>query len=524
VSPPPTGAGPHPAEAGTGQPGRFRRRLVLNTASHGAANGWAMVVALVTLPVLLHCLGPVRYGLWAALQTFSARRGWLAIADLGLGGAATRSIALRAATGEKVSTRVVVGTALATLAVFGIVAGAVLALAGPLVLPTIFHASAPDRGGMDTAILFFAMQVPCDLVADGCGDCLSGLQRLDIGRALDAARRTLVAIATISAALLGGGLPGVAVASLGATVVAGIAGVVVLSRRVRPALPSITEARRLLGYGAAVGAAGAFGIVEGAINRTVVGIITGPVGVTLVDIASQVQSGADAVLASATSAVLPGAAWLRARGGDAQLRELLLRGTRYSLLVSAPVTVGAMVLAGPAIDIWLGGGYHAAVIPAVLALGYVLVAGTIQVASFELQGVGRARALIPVYAVTTVVNLGLTILLVFWLGPAGAFAASLVTLPLFMFPQLRLALRELGGGFLEFLRRGVFPVMMPTALMAAVAALALQLPTTPIVKLVLGVCAGMLLYCAVALRWSVSREEIAELRRLVRARGIAGSP
>jgi len=67
-------------------------------------------------------------------------------------------------------------------------------------------------------------------------------------------------------------------------------------------------------------------------------------------------------------------------------------------------------------------------------------------------------------------------------------------------------------------------VMMPTALMAAVAALALQLPTTPIVKLVLGVCAGMLLYCAVALRWSVSREEIAELRRLVRARGIAGSP
>src|SRR3954467_10992070 len=75
----------------------FRRRVLLNTASTGVANIWAMVVALATLPLLLHGLGAQAFGLWVLLQTFSAVTGWLSLVDLGVGTATARAVAERAA-------------------------------------------------------------------------------------------------------------------------------------------------------------------------------------------------------------------------------------------------------------------------------------------------------------------------------------------------------------------------------------------------------------------------------------------
>jgi hypothetical protein len=48
----------------------FRRQVLVNTASSGVANGWAMVVAFVSLPVLLSGLGQAAFGTWVLLSTF----------------------------------------------------------------------------------------------------------------------------------------------------------------------------------------------------------------------------------------------------------------------------------------------------------------------------------------------------------------------------------------------------------------------------------------------------------------------
>ncbi|HEX7132741.1 MAG TPA: hypothetical protein VF228_09205, partial [Iamia sp.] len=73
----------------------FYRRVLVNTVSTAAANGWAMVVALVTVPVLLGALGATQFGIWALLQTFSATSGWFSLVDLGTGTATTRQVAAR---------------------------------------------------------------------------------------------------------------------------------------------------------------------------------------------------------------------------------------------------------------------------------------------------------------------------------------------------------------------------------------------------------------------------------------------
>ncbi len=77
----------------TPPPGPFRRRLLRNTAATAAANGWTMVLSLASVPFLLRGLGIEAFGVWALLQSFSAVTGWLSLADLGVGLAATRHIA-----------------------------------------------------------------------------------------------------------------------------------------------------------------------------------------------------------------------------------------------------------------------------------------------------------------------------------------------------------------------------------------------------------------------------------------------
>src|SRR5258708_7599258 len=91
----------------------FRRRVVLNTLSTGVGNAWAMIVALASVPVLLHGLGTSAFGVWVLIQTFSAVTGWFSLADLGFGAAISRTIASRLAVDDRTGVGRTVGSGLA---------------------------------------------------------------------------------------------------------------------------------------------------------------------------------------------------------------------------------------------------------------------------------------------------------------------------------------------------------------------------------------------------------------------------
>ncbi len=108
-------------------------------------------------------------------------------------------------------------------------------------------------------------------------------------------------------------------------------------------------------------------------DRFIVGWILGPAAVTLVEIATQIQTGAESVLSATSYAVVPSASWLRARGDEHTLRRLLDLGTKFSVLAtSAFVTLG-IVFAGPFVRVWVGEQYEAAAGLTVVALLFVAV-------------------------------------------------------------------------------------------------------------------------------------------------------
>ena len=189
--------------------------MLLNTAWSGAANVWAMVLALVTLPLLLRGLGPVAFGTWALVQTFSAITGWFSLVDLGLGTASTKEIAERASLDDEPGVAASIASALTCFGSLGLVCAVALGALGPYVLPGLFNTPPGLRAALQFAVVLFAVQVLADLLTEGVEACLEGLQRVDLSRAIDAFRRTAVAAATAAVALAGGGLRGVAVGEPG---------------------------------------------------------------------------------------------------------------------------------------------------------------------------------------------------------------------------------------------------------------------------------------------------------------------
>lgn len=505
-------------------PRPFRRRVLLNTAAIGAANGWAMVVALVSLPLLLKGLGTVAFGVWALLQTFSAVTGWFSLLDLGISTAATREVAARHGVEDHAGLGTAVGSTLAVMAGLGVASAALVAVVGPLAFPHLFRAPASLVGDLRLAAVFFAIQIGLDLLSGGLQSVLDGYQRIDLSRLIDVVRRTLVAVFASVAALVWHRLDLVALASMAATAIGTVAALVVVGRlthglRRRPNRATIVA---LVRYGRTVAVLRPLGVLHRTIDRFVVGAILGPGAVSVVEIATQLQNGSDAVLSAASYAVVPSAARLEAQGERRKLVELLQTGTRYVLLVTWPVAALTAVLAGPAIHLWVGPSYRSAAgLTAVAIVSLVLIAPA-QVASNLLLGTGRAAAILRVAALAIAVNAVGSVVLVHFVGIVGAFqatvASSIVTTPLL----LRVALRDLDVPAGRFVRTAVGPALPALAGAVVGAGAVVLLDLAPVAELLVGGGVGTVLATAAAVRWGLHDGERA--RVLGRFRRAAPTP
>ncbi len=255
-----------------------------------------------------------------------------------------------------------------------------------------------------------------------------------------------------------------------------LSGVILLRHAPKLRRPELHRIREILHYGKTVAVLRPLGVLHRTMDRLIVGAIIGPSAVALVEIATQLQNGAEAILSAASYAVVPGASWLHAREDRATLRDLLERGTRYSLVVTLPIVVGIAVLANPIVDVWVGPKYSAAAGLAVVALLYTAVTGPLQVGSNLLVGVGRAGDVLRAALLAVAINLVASIVLVNAIGIVGAFIGALLGALLLVPILARAFLRQTETSAAEFVRTAIAPTLVPNVLLAAICGLTLLLP------------------------------------------------
>jgi O-antigen/teichoic acid export membrane protein len=284
--------------------------------------------------------------------------------------------------------------------------------------------------------------------------------------------------------------------------------------RIRPLAASAVTARALLRYALSVALLRPISVIHRTVDRLVVGIVLGPAWVAAVEVASNLQGGADALLSASSYPVTPTAAWLNARKEADSLRRLILRGTRLSMAVTLPIAAAIAVMSAPFIRLWLGNDApDGAALLATVGVLSIIVAAPFAIMSNMLVGVGSALPVIRAAVVGILVNVGLTILLVNWIGAVGAFwatfVAGVVTMPLILFASLA----RFGLPLSTFVRESVVCGAIPSIAFAAVLVLVHVVVNGDLRQLLVGAIAGGLVLVALTYRYTLTDQERARFRR-----------
>jgi O-antigen/teichoic acid export membrane protein len=386
-----------------------------------------MLAGVASVPVLLGGLGREGFGVWALVMTFSATNGWLSLADLGAVVATTRRVAAWMAVEDRRAARRTIGAGMVVALGAGTV-GAVLLVLSSRFLPALFHTPAHLVTPFRQALVLMAVQVVVDQLINVMEAGLEGLQRVDVSRGVDMARRLLVLGCAAATAWQTHDLARVAAASLAATIVSAVIAYLVLRSYLLHAVerPRRSEVVDIVRVGREIAVLRPLGVVQRTLDRLLVGAVLGPAAVALVEVATQLMAGAEAVLSASAYSVVPAASWLQARGDRKSLAELVRKGTRWSLVVTVPVAVLIGVFAGPFVRIWIGEGYERVAPLAAVACLCVVVNAPLAVGSQMLVGIGKTRIVLRSAAVCLVVNLVVSVVMLEAVGTVGVFVGTLV--------------------------------------------------------------------------------------------------
>ena len=195
--------------------------------------------------------------------------------------------------------------------------------------------------------------------------------------------------------------------------------------------------------------------------------------------------------------VVPTASRYVAGGEERRLRELALRGTRYTLALFVPLCVTLMVLAEPILEVWLGDRYGEGATALAILISYWLLYGGLVVTPGFLVGAGRARTAGLVFACAAVLNLALSLVLTPELGIEGPALGTAI--PFFLaFPLLlRAGLDASGAALGELARRAWLPAYTLGLVLAAVlVAVRLGLEPETLPAVLVTAAGGVLAYWA----------------------------
>jgi O-antigen/teichoic acid export membrane protein len=490
------------------------RRVFRNTLFTGAVGIFSLLANFFVIGEAGRKLPVDAFGVLTLALAFSVSAGYLTIADLGLQSGVTRFIADADGRGQRERIGEVVSSALAVLVTTALGAFAVLialSFIGSHVFTNVQGAAL--QNDLHLLFILFAAEALFGLPGLAFLGVLQGLQRFGWVKVVDLTRQILYTVVALIVLLTGQGVLWFGVAMVSGTAFAAI-GYAVAARllcpemRISPKLIHRDALRPLARFSGWVFLARINGVIWSQMDTIILEVVIGVNVLAGYSFAARLQSAVSYPLSLTAAAIVPAAANLLAMESSGRLRELLVRGTRYTLALSLPVTIAALILARPLLVGWVGAKYASYSGPAQLFLTYQLVTCTATIASTMLVGMGRVRQVTAYVTVAVAINLVISILLAKPLGVSGVIIGTLVGYGISGPLYIRLILRELSMSLGEFVRRAIVPIVPWAILFALVIALTAHVfPPQGLIAVALCCIPAGLIYVAGVARFGMTGEE-----------------
>jgi O-antigen/teichoic acid export membrane protein len=278
------------------------------------------------------------------------------------------------------------------------------------------------------------------------------------------------------------------------------------------------EAREMLRLGGYLGVTELAAVVIYALDRVILGLFRSAATVGLYEGPVRVHNLIRAVNGALSVTVLPTASSYVAAGDDYRLRELVVRGSRYTLALIVPLTVTAMVLGADILAVWLGQEFREGGTALAILVAYWLVNASLGVIGPLLVAVGQARKVAQYAWAVAFMNLVLSLALTPSLGLVGVTLGT--TIPyLLVYPLvLRLLLSVVPVGLGALWRESWLPAYsLGVALAALLGAAKLALDLESLLPLAAVAVAGLLAYWVAYLLLWMNPEERLLVRDVARS-------
>jgi O-antigen/teichoic acid export membrane protein len=420
---PPTASTPSFADT-EHRAGEHEKRLAVGTLAQQLTYIVSTITMLAVITTLGRTLSLSAFGTYGILVSVAA---YLLVAQGTVEGAAVRAIANATEQEERdraFSTAFLLYTALG-LAVAAIIVGVGWVLVGVLRIPTNLHHQA--RLGL----LALGAVTACGWPLKTFSDLLRGSQLFILGAFAEMAAWVVFGLAMGTLLVIGAPLwLLVGVGGSAPMLIGVVAGVVVVSRRLpftlrRSAVSraSVREFGRVSSYLLMMSGAD---LVVYSLDRVILGLFRPASAVAQYEGPVRAHNVVRQIHGLLALTVLPAASRYLKEGDTGRVRDLLVRGTRYSLIAQLPFAIVFMVLAKPILVAWLGGRYAPGAAAMTILVGYWLVGANYNVASSILVAAGRLRALAIYSWSVALLNLGLSLALTPSLGLNGVVLGTTI--------------------------------------------------------------------------------------------------
>lgn len=439
----------------------------VNTSVSGIRTIVRGIVALVTLPLVLDRLGAEPAGLFVFATTLT---GYFTTVEYGVGTSVTKYVAEHRTTGEDEQLGSIMRASLLLMLGLGAVVAAVVAALALLAGQALFGGASVSSQAVPTllvaaAIAFFYWPSRLGQAA------LRGLERYDLCAMVEMACGVLtlgliflVSELTHSVAILTG-LFGAALLLEGA--LAGVLAWPHLGLRRGVGRWYGSHLRPAMGFSAGLFLIGLSDTFIYESDRIVVTAFVGAAALVVYEVALRPQTGVRLIAGLVGSALVSTSSRLVAQGRSARLRELVLVGSLYGVVLTVPVVVLILVLAQPIVEAWIGHGYGRYANYVQIFVSYWLLGANTGVLMSAIFGFGRVRLFVWLTVGGAVLTLGLSIALTVAWGTVGVIWGTVIPywlgFPLWMY----FALRHLEIPKARYAREVLAPGYLPIAVWTA---------------------------------------------------------
>jgi O-antigen/teichoic acid export membrane protein len=439
-----------------------KKKVLQGSAANLLQTLLAFTVSLIVPPFLVHHMQQAEYSAWVLILQISAYVSYL---EIGIQTAIGKFIAEYHAAGDTAASGRVASTAFSILSILGAFGIVVLGFIAAEI-PFLFHqVPAGIIGPMRLGILAIGWSTALLLPFSVTQGIFVGLQRYAIPATLNSVGRVLPSLAIIVLLLLHGTLMQMALLIAGFNLLNIFAQWYCWQRFAGAEVPlrlfslDRPTARRLLAYCSVLAIWLVGSLFISGLDTVIVGRYdfhnTGFYG-----IASSVTNFMLLIVGSALGPLMPAVSSVQAKRTPRQLGSLLVRTTRYCVLLLMVLALPLLIAGFPLLRIWIGTTYASGAVrflPVLVLANVIRQLGYPYALMVVATGTQRLATVSPV--VEAIVNLTLSLILVRSMGALGVAIGTLVGacvgFLLHLLLSMRLTLRIIDPGRARLILRGI---------------------------------------------------------------------